>query len=115
MYIYFKCTLLNNQHFCIYLNILSGFYICPNAHLLGGGYYTKEMMHDMMENILGYLCMILPSMYANKKLGSDSLQTLMFYMVSHRKSLIPAENIKSALFDAFLIPRCFKSASKRQI
>lgn len=81
MYIYFKCTLLNNQQFCIYLNILAGFYICPNAHLLGDGYYIQEMMHDMIENILGYLC-ILPSMHVNKKLESDSLQTLMFYMVS---------------------------------
>lgn len=68
-----------------------------------------------MENILGYLCMILPSMYINTTLGIDSLQTFMFYMVLHRKSLISAENIKSELFDAFLITRYFTSASNRQI
>lgn len=56
------CTFVLNVHlcitnFCIYLNTLAGLHFAPSIHLLGDGYCIKEMTHNMMENIFGYLFM----------------------------------------------------------
>lgn len=112
VYRFFMCIFVLNVYFCIinfciYLNILVGFYFVLSIYLLGDGYYIKEMIYNMMENIFGYLFMYdiifnVQYMNVNKELGSDGFQILMFYMVLYRKFLIFVENIKFELFDVFL-------------
>lgn len=87
------CTFILNVHFCItnfcvYLNILAGFNICPNTHLLGHEYYIKEMMHDLKENFFGYMCVILPSMYSTwmpiiRKWWSSDINALHGFIQEH--------------------------------